>query len=178
MGVQPSNFQFPRPSTMWDRCLADTERFWSRKRVPLDWRSSLATKGTRKNLGSTAAVSWLWVNSNSHQHIHSLLRLWKQENNPTKTKDRRPGRPSSAVPERDLGFSHPISLNNNMVYYFTSNVVSPSACIYVGKDKVESMRSSNTNLDNGHSVYGHVWYSSSLGIDEELIRHGLEEDVW
>ncbi|KAF1994779.1 DUF814-domain-containing protein [Amniculicola lignicola CBS 123094] len=38
-----------------------------------------------------------------------------------------------------------------MVYYFTSNVVSPSAFIYVGKDKVEN---------------------------EELIKHGLEEDVW
>ncbi|KAK3060679.1 Coiled-coil domain-containing protein 25, partial [Coniosporium uncinatum] len=36
-----------------------------------------------------------------------------------------------------------------MVYYFTSNVVSPSAFIYVGKDKVEN---------------------------EELIRYGLEED--
>lgn len=26
-----------------------------------------------------------------------------------------------------------------MVYYFTSNVVSPSAFVYVGKDKFESM---------------------------------------
>lgn len=26
-----------------------------------------------------------------------------------------------------------------MVYYYTSNVVSPSAFIYVGKDKFESM---------------------------------------
>lgn len=26
-----------------------------------------------------------------------------------------------------------------MVYYFTSNVVTPSANIYVGKDKVESV---------------------------------------
>ncbi|TVY57180.1 Coiled-coil domain-containing protein 25 [Lachnellula cervina] len=38
-----------------------------------------------------------------------------------------------------------------MVYYFTSNVVSPSAFIYVGKDKVEN---------------------------EDLIKFGLEEDVW
>jgi len=38
-----------------------------------------------------------------------------------------------------------------MVYYFTSNVVSPAAFIYVGKDKVEN---------------------------EELIAHGWEEDVW
>ncbi|PGH17025.1 hypothetical protein AJ79_01409 [Helicocarpus griseus UAMH5409] len=38
-----------------------------------------------------------------------------------------------------------------MVYYYTSNVVSPSAFIYVGKDKVEN---------------------------EDLIKHGLECDVW
>ncbi|KAK2747581.1 hypothetical protein FQN55_004935 [Onygenales sp. PD_40] len=38
-----------------------------------------------------------------------------------------------------------------MVYYFTSNVVSPAAFIYVGKDKVEN---------------------------EDLIKHGLEHDVW
>ncbi|KAF2658776.1 DUF814-domain-containing protein [Lophiostoma macrostomum CBS 122681] len=38
-----------------------------------------------------------------------------------------------------------------MVYYFTSNTVSPAAFIYVGKDKVEN---------------------------EELIKFGFEEDVW
>ncbi|PSS20539.1 hypothetical protein M430DRAFT_120410 [Amorphotheca resinae ATCC 22711] len=38
-----------------------------------------------------------------------------------------------------------------MVYYFTSNTVSPAAFIYVGKDKVEN---------------------------EELIKFGWEEDVW
>lgn len=38
-----------------------------------------------------------------------------------------------------------------MVYYFTSNVVSPSAFVYVGKDKFEN---------------------------EELIKYGWEEDVW
>ncbi|PVH95680.1 DUF814-domain-containing protein [Periconia macrospinosa] len=38
-----------------------------------------------------------------------------------------------------------------MVYYFSSNTVSPSAFIYVGKDKVEN---------------------------EELIKHGWDEDVW
>ncbi|OMP86392.1 Coiled-coil domain-containing protein 25 [Diplodia seriata] len=38
-----------------------------------------------------------------------------------------------------------------MVYYFTSNAVSPAAFIYVGKDKVEN---------------------------EELIKFGWEEDVW
>ncbi|KAI9738471.1 MAG: Coiled-coil domain-containing protein 25 [Claussenomyces sp. TS43310] len=38
-----------------------------------------------------------------------------------------------------------------MVYYFTSSTVVPKAFIYVGKDKVEN---------------------------EELIKFGLEEDVW
>ncbi|KAE8136144.1 hypothetical protein BDV38DRAFT_250037 [Aspergillus pseudotamarii] len=38
-----------------------------------------------------------------------------------------------------------------MVYYFTSNVVEPSAFIYVGKDKFEN---------------------------ENLIKYGLEKDVW
>ncbi|KAG9690394.1 DUF814-domain-containing protein, partial [Aureobasidium melanogenum] len=38
-----------------------------------------------------------------------------------------------------------------MVYYFTSNVTSPSAYIYMGKDKVEN---------------------------EDLIAYGFEEDVW
>jgi len=38
-----------------------------------------------------------------------------------------------------------------MVYYFTSNVVTPSASIYAGKDKVEN---------------------------EDLIKYGLEEDIW
>ncbi|KAF2275553.1 DUF814-domain-containing protein [Westerdykella ornata] len=38
-----------------------------------------------------------------------------------------------------------------MVYYFTSNVITPPGFIYMGKDKVEN---------------------------EELIKYGLEEDVW
>ncbi|KAH7398292.1 hypothetical protein BKA66DRAFT_199227 [Pyrenochaeta sp. MPI-SDFR-AT-0127] len=38
-----------------------------------------------------------------------------------------------------------------MVYYFSSNTVSPAAFIYVGKDKVEN---------------------------EELIKYGWEEDIW
>ncbi|KAB8075060.1 coiled-coil domain-containing protein 25 [Aspergillus leporis] len=38
-----------------------------------------------------------------------------------------------------------------MVYYFTSNVVEPSAFVYVGKDKFEN---------------------------EDLIKYGLEKDVW
>ena len=36
-----------------------------------------------------------------------------------------------------------------MVYYFTSNTVSPSAFIYVGKDKVESPYSLATDA-NAH----------------------------
>jgi predicted ribosome quality control (RQC) complex YloA/Tae2 family protein len=38
-----------------------------------------------------------------------------------------------------------------MVFYFTSNVVEPSAFVYVGKDKFEN---------------------------EDLIKFGWEEDVW
>ncbi|EAT83928.1 hypothetical protein HBI56_061070 [Parastagonospora nodorum] len=38
-----------------------------------------------------------------------------------------------------------------MVYYFTSNTTSPSAYIYMGKDKVEN---------------------------EDLIKHGWDEDIW
>ncbi|KAH7088869.1 hypothetical protein FB567DRAFT_547715 [Paraphoma chrysanthemicola] len=38
-----------------------------------------------------------------------------------------------------------------MVYYFSSNTTSPAAFVYVGKDKVEN---------------------------EELIKHGWDEDVW
>ena len=35
-----------------------------------------------------------------------------------------------------------------MVYYFTSNVVAPSANIYVGKDKVESV---STTIHNSQT---------------------------
>jgi hypothetical protein len=56
-----------------------------------------------------------------------------------------------------------------MVYYFTSSAVSPAAHIYVGKDKVESMfRLSPHGLTGG----------LTLAPDEELIKCGLEEDVW
>jgi hypothetical protein len=55
-----------------------------------------------------------------------------------------------------------------MVYYFTSSAVSPAAYIYVGKDKVES----TFILDiQGLS-------EADFGLDEELIKYGLEEDVW
>ncbi len=53
-----------------------------------------------------------------------------------------------------------------MVYYFTSNAVSPSAEIYAGKDKVESKPSCPTTI------------IADLVQDEDLIKYGLEEDVW
>jgi hypothetical protein len=54
-----------------------------------------------------------------------------------------------------------------MVYYFSSDVVSPAAFIYVGKDKVESKAS---------KPFGKV--DTDEFLDEELIKYGLEEDVW
>jgi predicted ribosome quality control (RQC) complex YloA/Tae2 family protein len=53
-----------------------------------------------------------------------------------------------------------------MVYYFTSNVVSPSAFIYVGKDKVESKE------------FYFLIKAALTKTDEDLIKFGLEEDVW
>jgi hypothetical protein len=56
-----------------------------------------------------------------------------------------------------------------MVYYFTSSTVSPAGFIYVGKDKVESK----------YMQLGRRIESTLTGIiDEELIKYGLEEDVW
>ena len=55
-----------------------------------------------------------------------------------------------------------------MVYYFTSNVVSPSAFIYVGKDKVESES----------ALLHDRWTMVDRGRDEDLIRFGFDEDVW
>lgn len=55
-----------------------------------------------------------------------------------------------------------------MVLYFTSNVVSPAAFLYMGKDKVESkaiLFSGQGTQADGHR-------------DEDLIKFGLEEDVW
>ena len=54
-----------------------------------------------------------------------------------------------------------------MVYYFTSNVVSPAAFLYVGRDKVESQ---NRDLCRRDAANGRT--------DEELIKYGLEDDVW
>jgi len=54
-----------------------------------------------------------------------------------------------------------------MVYYFNSNTVTPAAFIYVGKDKVESKDTSPPK----------ILYSNWI-TDEELIKYGLEEDVW
>jgi hypothetical protein len=54
-----------------------------------------------------------------------------------------------------------------MVYFYTSNVVTPSAFIYAGKDKFESMRTLML-----------LRYSANRLLDEELIKYGWEEDVW
>jgi hypothetical protein len=62
-------------------------------------------------------------------------------------------------------------LTLKMVYYFTSSVVSPAAHIYVGKDKVESMLRLLECWDKGR-------LNADLILDEELIKYGLEEDVW
>lgn len=55
-----------------------------------------------------------------------------------------------------------------MVYYFTSNVVSPAAFIYVGKDKFESMPL--TVLPEATRL--------TVSLDEDLIEFGLDSDVW
>jgi hypothetical protein len=57
-----------------------------------------------------------------------------------------------------------------MVYYFTSSAVTPTAFIYVGKDKVESEPTPNTIKCMGLML--------TRDLDEELIKYGLEEDVW
>lgn len=62
-----------------------------------------------------------------------------------------------------------------MVYYFTSNVVSPSAFIYVGKDKFESMRVPPRRKMPADSV---LMLMTCGRADEELIKFGWEEDVW
>lgn len=59
-----------------------------------------------------------------------------------------------------------------MVYYFTSNTVSPSAYVYVGKDKVES-----------EFLLVFSWLFERQRVtnpvpDEDLIAYGVEEDVW
>jgi len=56
-----------------------------------------------------------------------------------------------------------------MVYYFTSNVVSPAAFIYVGKDKVESRL---------RYVEFLLAILTDRDRDEDLIKYGFEEDVW
>jgi hypothetical protein len=58
-----------------------------------------------------------------------------------------------------------------MVYYFVSNVVSPSVTIYVGKDKFES---EPAPPDTAQLFISNIRHS----LDEELIKHGLESDVW
>lgn len=63
-----------------------------------------------------------------------------------------------------------------MVYYFTSNVVQPSAFIYVGKDKFESMDRLHTHSPTLKTVQSDLLYSRYA--DEHLIEHGLDKDVW
>lgn len=67
-----------------------------------------------------------------------------------------------------------------MVYYFTSNTVTPSAFIYVGKDKVESMYSLRIlQLVMGmRERFRWVFEADLMSVDEELIKYGLEEDIW
>lgn len=55
-----------------------------------------------------------------------------------------------------------------MVYYFTSSTVSPAGFIYVGKDKVES---------ENFALLGPSLNLTKI-VDEELIKYGLEADVW
>lgn len=50
-------------------------------------------------------------------------------------------------PLRNTPISRSCTLDT-MVYYHTSNVVTPSAFVYVGKDKVESMRSPSCTADD------------------------------
>lgn len=65
--------------------------------------------------------------------------------------------------------------STTMVYYFTSNTVSPAAFIYVGKDKVESK---NRVIHTPLSLMEATHWPATGGTDEELIKYGLEEDVW
>jgi len=55
-----------------------------------------------------------------------------------------------------------------MVYYYTSNLVSPSAFIYAGKDKFESE----------YDILPYRNSDADYITDEELIKYGWEEDVW
>lgn len=57
-----------------------------------------------------------------------------------------------------------------MVLYFTSNAVEPAAMLYMGKDKYES------NYLILH--YNHELFLIFLIQDEDLIKHGLDHDVW
>lgn len=65
-----------------------------------------------------------------------------------------------------------------MVYYFTSNAVSPSAFVYVGKDKFESMKTALYERYKRQSAGTLGTTNTFLLIDEDLIKYGWEEDVW
>lgn len=59
-----------------------------------------------------------------------------------------------------------------MVLYYTSNVVTPPATIYMGKDKFESKYGS-------HHLF-HLYFKThwKFSLDEDLIKYGFPEDVW
>ncbi|KAI1907194.1 hypothetical protein LOZ61_006264 [Ophidiomyces ophidiicola] len=61
-----------------------------------------------------------------------------------------------------------------MVFYFTSDVVEPPAFIYVGKDKEESS-STQKYLPTPIAALKLIQW---LFVDEDLIKYGLENDVW
>lgn len=65
-----------------------------------------------------------------------------------------------------------------MVYYFTSNAVSPSAFVYVGKDKFESMKFTLHGRLKRQSAGTSGTTNTFLLVDEDLIKYGWEEDVW
>jgi hypothetical protein len=112
--------------------------------------------------------------------VDDVLRLGQGHDEPQRgklrqmfaTRDSRKPSTSSAIRS---SFSCKLNIawsgKDKMVYYFTSNVTSPSAYIYMGKDKVESQHWS----DSSHSTYEQV---ADWARDEGLISYGFEEDVW
>ena len=77
------------------------------------------------------------------------------------------GQYQKSVDEKAEDKDHGNILKAKMVYYFTSNTVSPDAFIYVGKDKVESKFPNLLSEPIVNKI-----------ADEELIKYGIEEDVW
>lgn len=66
-----------------------------------------------------------------------------------------------------------------MVYYFTSNVIDPPATIYVGKDKFESPFHHPSLPSSPRSrQHEHPRADPTNPADEELIKFGLDCDIW